>query len=204
MLLDVSQPVNPRTSHFPGDHSFTCGWTCRLHEGAPVNLSWVKTSTHVGTHVDAPFHYVEGGARIGELPLDAFIGPALVVDAVGREALDADLLRGLDLAASPRVLFRTQRSSEPETFLDKFPLLTEDAIALMERAGVRLVGVDVPSMDAADSKTLPLHHRLARARILNVENLLLDHAEAGRYELMAAPVRWMDLDGAPLRAVLRR
>lgn len=204
MLLDVSQPVTPKTAGFPGDEPFSCGWTCRLEHHQPVNLSWVKTSAHVGTHVDAPYHYLEGAARIGELDLEAFIGPAVVVDAVGRAELDADLLDGLDLSASPRVLFRTEARSDPETFRKEFPLLTDAAIDLMGRAGVRLVGVDAPSMDAADAKKLVIHERLARARILNVENLVLAHAQPGRYELMAAPVRWVDLDGAPLRAVLRR
>lgn len=204
MLLDVSQPVTPKTAGFPGDEPFSCGWTCRLERHQPVNLSWVRTSTHMGTHVDAPYHYLEGAPRIGELDLEAFIGPALVVDALGRSELDADLLRGLDLAGSPRVLFRTEERSEPETFRKDFPILTEAAIDLMGRAGVRLVGVDAPSMDKADAKKLVVHERLAAARILNVENLVLEHVQPGRYELMAAPVRWVDLDGAPLRAVLRR
>ena len=204
MLLDVSQPVTARTATFPGDEPFSCGWTATLAGGAPVNVSWAKTSPHVGTHVDAPYHYMAEGKRLGQLDVEAFVGPALVVDATDRDALDADLLRGLDLAASPRVLFRTRERSDPETFHDRFPVLTEDAVALLARGGVRLVGVDVPSVDEADSKTLPVHHLLGRAGIVNVENLMLDGVEAGRYELLAAPVRWTDLDAAPLRALLRR
>ena len=204
MLIDVSQPVSPRTACFPGDVPFSCGWTGTLAEGNSVNIGWVRTSPHVGTHVDAPYHYEEGGRRVGGLDLEAFVGPAVVVDARGRDALDEDLLRGVDLAASPRVLFRTQERSDPHVFMDRFPLLTEGAVALLARQRVRLVGVDVPSMDAADSKGLPIHHLLGRAGIANVENLLLDDAEPGRYELLAAPVRWVDMDGAPLRALLRR
>lgn len=204
MLIDVSQPVTPRTAGFPGDEPFSCGWTATIPGGAPVNVSWVKTSPHVGTHVDAPFHYDDAGRRLGQLDVDAFVGPALVVDAIGRDALDADLLRGLDLDASPRVLFRTRERSDPETFHEEFPVLTGEAVALLARHRVRLVGVDVPSMDPTDSKTLPVHHLLGRAGIVNVENLALDGVEPGRYELLAAPVRWTDLDAAPLRALLRR
>lgn len=204
MLLDVSQPVSSRSAGFPGDVPFSCGWTARLEEGASVNVGWVKTSPHVGTHVDAPFHFVEGGARVGGLDVGAFVGPAVVVDARGRDSLDARLLAGVDLRASPRVLFRTQERASVESFQDKFPVLTEDAVGMLADAGVRLVGVDVPSFDPADSKSLPVHHALARAGIVNVENLLLDDVAAGRYELLAAPVRWTDLDAAPLRALLRR
>jgi arylformamidase len=204
MLLDVSQPVTPRTAGFPGDEPFSCGWTATLAAGAPVNVGWVKTSPHVGTHVDAPYHYSEGGKRLGQLDVEAFVGPSLVVDATGRDALDADLLRGLDLAASPRVLFKTRERSDLETFHDRFPVLTGDAVALLARHRVRLVGVDVPSVDPADSKDLRVHHLLGRAGIVNVENLMLDGVAAGRYELLAAPVRWTDLDAAPLRALLRR
>lgn len=204
MLLDVSQPVTPRTAGFPGDEPFSCGWTATLAGGAPVNVGWVKTSPHVGTHVDAPYHYSEAGKRVGQLDLDAFVGPAVLVDATGRHALDADLLRGLDLAASPRVLFKTRDRSDPETFQAGFPVLTDEAVALLARNRVRLVGVDVPSVDPVDSKDLRVHHLLGRAGIVNVENLALDGVAAGRYELLAAPIRWTDLDAAPLRALLRR
>lgn len=203
MLLDVSQPVTPRTAVFPGDEPFSCGWTGKLDEGFSVNLAWTKGSTHVGTHVDAPYHYDRAGGRVGSLALDAFVGPCLVVDAVGRDALDASLLRGLDLAGSPRVLFRTRAASDPERFEARFPVLTDDAVALLARSGVRLVGVDQASVDPADAKELRIHEALGRAGIANVENLRLDHARAGRYELLAAPVSWPELDAAPLRALLR-
>lgn len=204
MLLDVSQPVTPRSAAFPGDERFSCGWTATFAGGAGVNVGWAKTSPHVGTHVDAPYHYDDAGGRVGDLALDAFIGPALVVDARGRDALDADLLRGLDLAGAPRVLFRTQERTDPDVFVDAFPTLTPEAVAMLAAARVRLVGVDVPSCDAVDAKELAIHRRLGRAGIANVENLRLDAVAAGRYELLAAPLAWPEMDAAPLRAVLRR
>lgn len=204
MLLDVSQPVDARTSCWPGDTSFSCGWTATLAGGASVNVGWAKTSPHVGTHVDAPYHFDERGARVGGLPLDAFVGPAIVIDATGRHSLDADLLRGLPLADAPRVLFRTQRRTDPTSFLHEFPLLTPDAIATLAASRVRLVGVDAPSYDAVDSKTLDVHKALAARGIVNVENLRLDDIAPGKYELLAAPVAWREMDAAPLRALLRR
>jgi len=204
MLLDVSQPVAPSTAVFPGDEPFSCGWTGRLAEGFSVNLAWTRGSTHVGTHVDAPYHTLEGAGRVGALPLDAFVGPCVVIDAVGRSALDASLLRGVDLEASPRVLFRTRERADPAFFEKRFPVLDEDAVALLARHRVRLVGVDQASVDPWDAKDLRVHHVLARGGIVNVENLDLARAAPGRYELLAAPIRWDELDAAPVRALLRR
>ncbi len=203
MLLDISQPVTPATAAWPGDEPFSCGWTAILAQGASVNVGWTRASAHVGTHVDAPYHFDARGARVGGLALDAFVGPALVVDAVGRSSLGASLFAGLDLAAAPRVLVKTRAHSDPTAFEKRFPVLTPDAIALLRRAGVRLVGVDQASVDPWDSKDLAIHHALAAAGIVNVENLRLDDVNAGRYELLAAPVNWVDMDAAPLRALLR-
>lgn len=205
MLLDISMPVTPRTATWPGDAPFSCGWTATKEDSGSVNVGWARASPHVGTHVDAPFHYDDAGARVGGMALDAFVGPCLVVDARGEESLDERLLRGLDLRLAPRVLFRTREGRvDPERFHDAFPLLTPRALDVLRREGVRLVGIDAPSYDAVDSKDLPIHHALGAGGIVNVENLVLDDVEAGAYELFAAPVRWDEMDAAPLRAVLRR
>lgn len=204
MLLDISQPVTPESAVFPGDVPFSCGWTATRRDGASVNVGRVAGTPHVGTHVDAPFHYDDGGVRIGGLAIDAFIGPCFVIDAIGRAELGAELLRGLDLRRAPRVLFRTQRTTDPHVSLRDFPVLTEEAVTVMAGASVRLVGIDAPSFDPVESKDLAIHHALGAAGIVNVENLRLDDADAGRYEFLGAPVLWRDMDAAPLRAILRR
>jgi arylformamidase len=175
-----------------------------MREGASVNVGWSKASPHVGTHVDAPYHYDDAGARVGGLDLDAFIGPGVVIDAIGAGELDASLLRGVDLARTPRVLFRTQRRVDPAVFLTEFPLLTDEACDILAAARVKLVGIDAPSYDAADAKELRIHQRLGRAGIANVENLMLERADPGAYELIAPPLSWPEMDAAPLRALLRR
>jgi len=157
----------------------------------------------VGTHVDAPYHYGLGDKRVGALDLDAFVGPCVVVDAIGEKELHAGVLRGVDLTRSPRVLFRTQHASDPERFHRDFPVLTRGAVDALAKARVKLVGIDTPSVDPPDDKDLPIHHALGRAGIVNVENLWLDRTEPGTYELLAAPVRWVDMDAAPIRALLR-
>lgn len=193
--------VTPTTATWPGDARFECGWTTTKQAGGSVgvNVGWAKQSAHVGTHVDAPYHFDDSGARVGALPLEAFVGPCVVVDAVGRESLDFDLIpRSVE-----RVLFKTRVHSDETKFYDSFPLLTNESIAALARGGVKLVGIDAPSYDAVDSKTLPIHHALARVGIVNVENLVLDEVTAGPFELLAAPLHWPEMDAAPLRALLR-
>lgn len=201
-LLDVSQPVTTRTAAWPGDEPFACGWSMAIARGDSVNAGWSRGSCHVGTHVDAPFHVDSAGARVGGLDLDAFVGPCLVVDAVGADALDEAVLLGAG-SLPPRVLLRTAARSDASRFRAEFPLLSSGAVELLRRARVRLVGVDAPSFDPVESKTLDVHRALHRAGIVNVENLVLDRAPAGAYELLAAPVSWPEMDAAPLRALLR-
>lgn len=203
MLWDVSQPVTVRSATWPGDEPFSCGWTMtKGKDGAGVNVGWARTSPHVGTHVDAPYHYDDAGPRVGGLDLEAFVGECVVLDATGRDALDASLLPRGDLP--PRVLFRTATREEPGEFRRSFPVLTRDAVAALAAARVKLVGVDAPSVDRIDSRGLPIHHALYAAGIVNVENLALARVEPGRYRFYGAPVRWVDMDAAPLRGLLQR
>ncbi len=204
VLFDVSVPVTARSAAWPGDVPFSCDWTLRLENGASVNLSALTTSPHVGTHVDAFLHYLPGGKGIGEEPLDLFHGPCRVVDVPG----DVDLvmpehLRDVDLGRDERVLLRTRRRVDPDEFPDRFAALAPETARLCAEAGMKLLGLDTPSFDPFDSKTLDAHGILGRAGIANVENLDLTGVPAGKYELWALPLRWPGIDASPVRAVLR-
>ena len=148
-------------------------------------------SAHLGTHVDAPAHVLAGGAPVGSLPLDAFVGPARVLDLPGRGEVGLDALprRALGVA---RVLFRTRGQS----FLA--PLA---AVRLAER-GARLGGPDAMSVDPDDAEDLPVHRTLLSRGIVVLENLDLSRIEPGDYRLIALPLKLMELDGSPVRAVL--
>jgi arylformamidase len=162
-------------------------------------------SAHTGTHADGPFHVSETGPRIGFAPIDAYVGPAVVADARGREMLDEALVAGV-LSRHPapeRVLFRTGAWTDPDVFPTAFPAFTPGAARLLADAGVRLVGTDAPSMDPFTSKDLPAHHVFGGAEVAILENLALDHVPDGEYELMALPLRLEEADASPVRAVLR-
>lgn len=205
MLIDASRPVRTGTPVWPGDAPCCTCWTMTIAEGSSVNVSELRMSAHTGTHADGPFHVDERGPRIGFAPIEAYVGPAVVADARGREMLDEPLVADL-LARYPnpqRVLFRTGAWTSEDVFPTEFPAFTPVAARLLAEAGVRLVGTDAPSMDRFDSKDLPAHHVFGGAEVAILENLALDHVPDGVYELIALPLRLEEADASPVRAVLR-
>jgi arylformamidase len=204
VLYDISVAVRAGTPEWPGDAPFTCGWTARIAEGSSVNLSCMGGSPHVGTHADAPLHVQDGWPATDGLALEAFLGEALVLD-VG-DAPDGAL--GLD-ASDPRLdgvsrlLLRTGRTIARGPFPDAWPALRADAAGALAARGLRLLGVDAPSVDERTSRTLDVHRALFGGGAYVLENLDLRGVPAGRYELIAPPQRLVGLDAAPVRAVLR-
>ena len=202
-IIDISSPASPALAGWPGDTPFRFDLAWRRSEGASVNVGRVESSLHHGTHVDAPFHFDDAGATVDRLDLWPFLGPALVVDARGRDPIRVEDLAGLDLAASPRVLLRTDAWADRSRFPDSIPTLDPAVPAFLGARGVILAGFDLPSVDAIDSKDLPIHHGLAAAGVAILEGLELAGVAPGRYELIALPLRIVGADGAPTRAVLR-
>jgi arylformamidase len=209
-LMDASVPLRPGTPEWPGDTPFDCGWTARVAEGSSVNLSSISMSPHVGTHADAPLHVRDGWPASDALPPRAFVGPAVVVDVSDRDgeiALDALLsaarAQGVALDGAARVLLRTGRTIAGGAFPDGWPWLAPACVRALAGRGLRLLGVDAPSVDARDSRTLDTHHALFGAGAFNLENLDLRAAAPGRYELVAPPLSLVGLDAAPVRALLR-
>jgi arylformamidase len=203
-FFDITRPVRAGIPVWPGDAPFRVEWTLRRAEGATVNLSELHLSAHTGTHADAPFHTSDEGARMGAAPLDAFLGPALLVDARGWPSISRERVEPLLGEGAPeRLLFHTGCWTDPGRFPDVFPAIEPDAARRMAAAGVRLVGTDAPSVDPFDSSDLPTHAILRESGILNLESLLLDGVPPGRYELIALPLRLEEADASPVRAVLR-
>jgi arylformamidase len=209
-LIDVSVTLRDGTPEWPGDTPFQCGWAASISRGSSVNVSTITSSPHVGTHADSPLHVREGWPGSHELPLEPFIGPAMVVDvtAAGEEigAGQLDLLaaaQGVELGRVERVLLKTGRTIAAGSFPASWPVLSERCARELLGRGLRLLGVDAPSVDARESKELPVHQMLFAGGAYNIENLDLRRVPPGLYELIAPPQKLMALDAAPLRAVLR-
>jgi arylformamidase len=201
-IHDISQPLGIGTAVWPGDRQPALDWSLRRAAGDAVNVAVVTLSVHTGTHVDGTFHFADDGMRAGALPLDAYIGPAIVVDAVGRAVLDEELLDDVAVAAAPRVLFRTRAHVDETVFPERFAHITPALARRLGAAGVRLVGTDAPSVDPIDSKTLAAHHALGAGGVAILENVVLAGIEPGNYFLVAQPLRLTEADSSPVRALL--
>jgi arylformamidase len=201
-IIDITHPHSDRLAPWPGDTPFEFRFVSRLRDGASCNVGRITCSIHCGTHLDAPYHYNENGATIDALPPELFIGPARVFHAQGKDVLTRAVFDGLDGRATPRVLIRTNACDDKSIFPPRIPLLGPDVPAWLGQQGVRLIGLDVPSVDQVDSKTLPIHHALDAANIIILENLDLRAVPAGSYELIALPLRLAGADGSLVRAVL--
>ena len=173
-----------------------------MDEGGNVNVATIKLSVHTGTHADGPFHVVENGATAGALPVELFIGPVQVIDAVGRTSLGEDVVARVDLAAAERVLFRTRDRLDPWAFPQPYPAITPALARRLVEEGVKLVGTDAPSVDSLESRTMEAHRILLGAGVVVLENLALGAVKPGKYTLVALPLRITEADSAPVRAVL--
>lgn len=201
--IDVSVLVRPGTPEWPGDTPYSCRWTWNMAQGASVQVSAIEMSPHVGTHADAPLHVRPGAAGADALPLAHFAGPAhlLTIEPTPRD-VGPDELLPLVPPGTARLLLRTGHSIAAGTFPADWPALTPACAAALAAAGVRLLGMDCPSVDRRESTTLATHHALFDAGASVLENLDLRAAPDGPYLLVAHPLRWEGLDAAPVRAVL--
>lgn len=205
-LRDISVALNPSTPEWPGDTAFSCGWASSMSSGASVNVSSFTSSPHVGTHADAPLHVRDGQPGSHELSLESFFGPAIVVDigTLSGEIEIEDLEKIQSLPFVERLLLKTGRSIASGAFPEDWPTLSEVCVRTLLGRGLRLLGVDAPSVDKRDSKSLPVHHMLFGGNAAILENLDLRRITPSMYELIAFPLKLMALDAAPVRAVLRQ
>jgi len=205
-VFDISEPISSATAVFPGDTPFSAKWVARLADGASCNVSAIEMSVHCGTHTDAPCHFEDGAADMASVPLEPYIGRCRVIDVRGEgdpPLVPPAALAGDVLAGAERVLLRTRPSHDPEVFDPAFTAVGPKAAAVLVEAGIRLVGIDTPSMDYATSQDLPAHHVLYRGGVAILENLDLSAVEPGDYELVALPLKIVGSDSSPVRAILR-
>jgi arylformamidase len=199
-LIDVTQLISEQLPVWPGDLPVH---VTRVSDGPPM-LSGLSMSCHAGTHVDAPAHFLLGGAGVDALPLDVLIGPAWVVRFAGRGPLTASMFAEVAIPTDTvRLLIRSDNSDRVvEAFDPDFVALTTDAATWLLEHGIRLVGIDGPSIEAYDAPGDPVHRTLLAAGVIIVENLALAGVAPGAYELTCLPLPIAGCDGAPARVVL--
>lgn len=201
--IDISQPMNERIATWPEDTPFSYRRAVTKEESGSVNIGDITMSVHTGTHIDAPFHFDDEGKRVLDLDVNVYIGRAEVVDCQGIMAIGPEAFEGIDLSGVGRVLVKTDASPDPADFPVEAPYLTPELAPFLEERGIRLIGVDVPSVDPMDSETLEAHHALFSRGVHILENAALADIEPGTYELCALPLALEEADGSPVRAVLK-
>jgi arylformamidase len=201
-LIDISRPLSADTACWPGDVPFGFRLGATIAGGASVNVGSIQTSVHTATHCDAPFHVNGNRVTVERMVLDAFVGPVWVVDVRGVSRW-RDRLEGLDFTDTRRVLFHTGGWPDTTRFPESIPVMEAELPDWLAERGVWLIGVDLPSVDPLSSKALDIHHALGRCGITILEGLWLERVPAGRYELIALPLKIFGADGSPVRAVLR-
>lgn len=206
-IFDISLTISPDLPVWPGDDPFKLEQVESMDRGADANVSRLSTGAHIGTHVDAPHHFMNDGRTIEQLSLDMLTGPCYVVQLPdGVEAITAEALDGMSLPAEPtRILFGTSNSRlwarGESKFQEDFVAVTEDGAEWLVAHGVRLVGVDYLSI-APYRDPVPTHKALLGAGVIVVEGLDLSAVPRGFYELYCLPLKLSDAEGAPARAIL--
>lgn len=201
---DISPPLSTATPTWPGDTPFQEERVWSYGPECPVNVGRITLSPHTGAHVDAPLHYSPDGAPIGEVSLDTYMGPCRVLHCLDSGALvEPEQLAGRLGQVPERVLLRTYRQAPLATWDSDFTAVAKATVDLLASLGVRLIGIDTPSLDPQTSKTMEAHNAIARHGMAILEGIVLDDVPEGDYELIALPLRFANLDASPVRAILR-
>jgi arylformamidase len=203
MIRDISPPISPGLAVWPGDTPVAREVLSDLADGGAVTLSTLRTTVHAGAHADAPSHLGPGARSIDRQPLELYVGPCQVVRVA---VAPRGVIGPADWpgpARAERVLFATGTYPDPDTFTEEFAALDPALIERLHAEGVRLVGIDTPSVDPFASVDLPAHRKILEFDMATLEGLSLAGVPEGVYELLALPLRLAGFDGSPVRAVLR-
>ena len=203
MIIDISPTISEKLAVWPGDIPFTRSEMCSLAKGDNIDLSSMNTTLHLGAHVDAPSHYKKDAASIDQLELDAYLGPCQVIRLDPKKDRLIQPEEFISKVAERRVLFHTGSFPDPNDFNEDFRSFAPESIEALAQKNVLLIGIDTPSFDLFESKTLCSHNKLYEHNIKNIEGLVLDGVSEGRYELIALPLKIKDADASPVRAILR-
>ena len=204
-IHDISIPISPNMPVYGGDPAVQVTPVSRISDGAGSNCSMLCFGSHTGTHVDPPFHFVESGIKVDELPLGTLVGECLVYSVEEGPAILRQQLESKPIPeGAERVLFKTRNSAlwQDKEFHNDFTYLSPEAAELLVDRGIKLVGIDYLSIDQFKSPGHATHHKLLGSGVIVLEGLDLSQVEEGAYTLICLPLKIEDGDGGPARAIL--
>lgn len=206
-IYDISLAISPDLPTWPGDPPLELELIESMQQGAHANVSRIASSVHLGTHVDAPHHFLNDGRTVDLLPLDILTGLCYVAQLPDdMDSITAEVLDGIPIAeGTTRLLFGTRNShlwARGETaFQEDFVAITEDGAEWLVEHGIKLVGVDYLSV-APYGDSVPTHTVLLKAGVIILEGLNLSQVLRGFYQLYCLPLKLAGIEGAPARAIL--
>lgn len=206
--IDISIPFRNKMVHWPTDPVPRIERIKDRDKGDPVTLTEMQFIDHVGTHVDAPLHFIAGGLTIDKMPLDATMGRARVIEIKDPISIKIDELEPYGIRRGERILFKTKNSSrcyETDEFVEDYVYFATEVAGYLVEKGVRVVGLDYLSIGSyRDNENIGATHRaLLEGGVYIIEGINLSKVGPGRYDLVCLPILLDRGDAGPARAILR-
>jgi arylformamidase len=205
--IDVSVAIRDGMVHWPDNPPIAVEKTMDMAEGAPANVSKIAFGVHTATHMDAPCHFKQGAAAIDQLPFEAGVGPARVIEIRDPTRITVAELEPYDIGFGERILFKTANSPRAwraGTFDEHAVYLTAEAARWLVAKGVRTIGIDYLSVGSfAEDNGVDVHEPLATAGVAIIEGLDLTDVPPGPCDLVCLPIKLAGGDGAPARAYVQ-
>jgi arylformamidase len=199
--------ISTQTPTWPGDPPVSIDFTKLLAQGDSCNLSRLKLGAHTGTHLDAPYHFLETGRKVSEIPLETLIGPCRVLEVAGTGPIRQRDLESASLAKGARILFKTENSrrglAQHNCFCTDYVALSLEAAGYLVAKAICLVGIDYLSVEPFTSSEPAVHQHLLRHNVVILEGLDLEGISAGEYELLCLPLKLLECESSPARVLLR-
>lgn len=204
--IDISVTIKAGMAHWPDNPAIKVDKMLDMNRGDVCNVSVLSFGSHTGTHMDAPLHFIKNGKSLDKMPLDATIGPCRVIEIKHKEAVTVEEIKNQRIKAGERILFKTRNSKKSwktDEFDKNFVYISKEAAAFLAKAKVQTVGIDYLSVGGFFNDGIETHNALLGAGIWVIEGLNLAKIAPGKYELCCLPIKVLNSDGAPARALLR-
>ena len=204
--IDISVTIKSGMAHWPDNPEVRVGKMLDMEKGDVCNVSTLSFGSHTGTHMDAPRHFFRNGKTLDRMPFEATMGPARVIEVKDREAVKVDEIKNARIKPGERILFKTRNSRlswKTDSFDEDFVYISKEAAAFLAKSKILTVGIDYLSVGGFRKDGVETHHALLGAGIWIIEGLNLSKVKPGRYDLCCLPLKVLESDGAPARALLR-
>ena len=203
MIYDITPPITSKLKVWPGDTPPSRSVLLDMNKGDNLTLSTLNATVHLGAHADGPNHYGADAPPIDQRSLDYYLGLCQVLEVeIGRKSR----IQPSDVPGkirAERVLFKTDTFPDPENWNEDFAALSPELVDELCKQGVKLIGLDTPSVDLFDSRDLPAHKMFLKHNMAILEGIVLRDVPNGIYELIALPLKLVGFDASPVRAILR-